>query len=560
MDEYIKEMEKQLKFIDNDIEMIHKLNEVSSKLINVDINRAVDLSEKAYELSYKHDYKRGMAYSLKNKGICYSYTSNFKDASLFLFESLNIFTEYGDRIGEASVKSSIGGLFYKIGNYSSALDYHLKSLRITEVINDKRGQAKALNNIALVFNKLGEYNRALIYHMKSLKIEEDINNIAGQAYTKNNVGNIYMFLKNYRQALKYFSESLQIAEQINDNHLLGTVLGNIGEVYEEKEEYKESLDYYKKALDKVKELGNKHLEASLLKITGRLYIKKKNIEKAFENLKKAYKLAKEISSENLIYEIHKHYSEAYEVNGDYQKALEEYKIFHKYEKEVLNEDLNVRTKNILIQFEVEKIQRIAENYKQHNIKLSKANKSLKERNQLKSMLVKKLRKQTRILEKQVNHDFLTGLYNRGYIEERLREEYERSKRHKDSLSMALCDIDHFKEINDDFSHAVGDKVLEEISHIFKDNCRSIDIIGRYGGDEFILIFPKTNLTQSNIVCERVRYSVENYDWKSIATGLKVTVSLGISDDSQADSPEQMFANSDARLYEAKNSGRNNIKS
>jgi diguanylate cyclase (GGDEF)-like protein len=288
-------------------------------------------------------------------------------------------------------------------------------------------------------------------------------------------------------------------------------------------------------------------------------MKKNEIKQAFDNLKKAYEIAREISSENLIYEIHKYYSEAYEQMGDYKKALEEYKIYHNYEKEILHEDLNVRTKNILIQFEVKKIQEIAENYKKHNIKLSEANKNLKEKNQLKSMLVKKLKKQTRMLEKQVNHDYLTGLYNRGYLEERLTEEYERSKRHNDPLSMAICDIDRFKYINDDFSHTIGDKVLEKISNLFKSKCRSIDIIGRYGGDEFILIFPQTTLKQSKIVCERIRKAVEDYNWETVAKGLKVTVSLGISDSSHADSAEQMFANTDTRLYEAKESGRNNIK-
>jgi diguanylate cyclase (GGDEF)-like protein len=199
-------------------------------------------------------------------------------------------------------------------------------------------------------------------------------------------------------------------------------------------------------------------------------------------------------------------------------------------------------------------------YKKSNIKLNKANKNLKKQNKIKTILVKKLKKQTKILEKESSVDYLTKLYNRKYTEFRLSEEFKRAIRYNSSLTFIMCDIDYFKKINDTFSHKIGDEVLKTIAHIFKRTCRSIDIIGRFGGDEFMFILPNTTISEGLVVCNRINNAINNYDWKKIHPELKVTVSFGLADTKVGVSDSgQLFEIADKKLYEAKNNGRGLIK-
>ena len=167
--------------------------------------------------------------------------------------------------------------------------------------------------------------------------------------------------------------------------------------------------------------------------------------------------------------------------------------------------------------------------------------------------------QKEILARQSKEDFLTGLFNRRYLELLLSQEFARARRYNLRLSVAMADIDHFKVINDTFSHQVGDEVLRVIARLFSQSIRSFDIIARYGGEEFVLILPETDIDEAIMVCERIRKTVENHDWPSIAQGLSVTISFGLTDDMSRENYEKLLSLADVRLYEAKNGGRNQVR-
>lgn len=119
----------------------------------------------------------------------------------------------------------------------------------------------------------------------------------------------------------------------------------------------------------------------------------------------------------------------------------------------------------------------------------------------------------------------------------------------------MIDIDHFKLVNDKHGHATGDKVLAEVGHRLRDLVRTSDIVGRYGGEEFCIIAPETNLAQSELLAERIRRAIES----SPCGGLAVTVSLGIAArDPQTSGVEALIARADSGLYCAKRAGRNRV--
>lgn len=156
-------------------------------------------------------------------------------------------------------------------------------------------------------------------------------------------------------------------------------------------------------------------------------------------------------------------------------------------------------------------------------------------------------------------DSLTGLYNRRYFQQSIEREFSRAKRYGNHLSVAMIDIDHFKNINDTYGHQFGDKVLVDISNIFKESLRRTDYISRYGGEEFVLILPETDQENSYIPLERIRQKISQvpvyYDDKPVY----ITVSIGIAHYTRGvNDPESLVKNADSALYKAKESGRNRV--
>ena len=154
-------------------------------------------------------------------------------------------------------------------------------------------------------------------------------------------------------------------------------------------------------------------------------------------------------------------------------------------------------------------------------------------------------------------DALTSLPNRRYIVRRLKLELAKFRKYRDDLYVAMVDIDHFKRVNDTQGHAGGDLILRKISHILDHNFRATDYVGRFGGEEFVVILPNTPLKNLQSALERVRSLVENA--RLLPRGRRVTISLGAAKVRRGDSPASILKRVDNALYSAKQNGRNRIK-
>ena len=159
-------------------------------------------------------------------------------------------------------------------------------------------------------------------------------------------------------------------------------------------------------------------------------------------------------------------------------------------------------------------------------------------------------------EQQARRDPLTQLPNRRGMREHLEYEKARNLRSKQNMTLLLCDIDHFKRINDNFGHDAGDSVLKQISGIFLNSLRKQDIVSRWGGEEFLFMLPETNVHEGRLLAEKIRHKVINSDFHHNNRKITCTVSLGVSEVSQAQSIEDAINQADHFLYQAKEHGRN----
>jgi diguanylate cyclase (GGDEF)-like protein/PAS domain S-box-containing protein len=157
-------------------------------------------------------------------------------------------------------------------------------------------------------------------------------------------------------------------------------------------------------------------------------------------------------------------------------------------------------------------------------------------------------------------DTLTGIYNRRYFYELAQKEFVRSKRYQDPLSVIMIDLDHFKNINDKFGHLAGDQILVQFVERIQSELRETDIFGRFGGEEFIVLLPETNLGDATQVAERLREVTGNYPFLLVTSQTFMTISLGVSCFKFTTvSLDQLIDESDKALYEAKQLGRNRVR-
>lgn len=169
--------------------------------------------------------------------------------------------------------------------------------------------------------------------------------------------------------------------------------------------------------------------------------------------------------------------------------------------------------------------------------------------------------QERILQLSL-HDPLTECYNRRFLMQRLKEEFNRSNRSRHPVAGIMMDIDHFKSVNDSYGHEAGDQVLVKVASVLKVSIRTYDVLARYGGEEFFVLLPNTNIESAAVIAERMRHLLEQVTVETVRGPVRVTASFGVAalegEDLNED-PDPLLRMADDALYRAKRAGRNRVE-
>jgi len=171
-------------------------------------------------------------------------------------------------------------------------------------------------------------------------------------------------------------------------------------------------------------------------------------------------------------------------------------------------------------------------------------------------LLNDMRAKNRMLENLAMKDELTGVFNRHYLDQTMHTEMERQDRYQMPLSIIMMDIDHFKSVNDTYGHDVGDTVLMETARLVNRGIRETDILFRWGGEEFFIIMPHTDITGAALLAEKLRKVIEGNSFSHVG---KVTASFGVAERKKSEPRYDLFRRIDQALYRAKNSGRNRVE-
>ena len=480
--------------------------------------------------------------------------SNFRlgdfPASL-LYANLEAYLRHalGDAVGEALARHGLGWGYDKVGLYQQALEHHNHALAVLEPIAPEL-TASPLNGVAETYLNLGHIDRALEYSERALEVMGDAPERQRERSTALRAMGLAMQRKrDYVAAERLFRRGIEVSDAY------GTSLNllSLGDMYLELGHPEAALGAFQRCLDELGPGAQKRSRCQALIGAGEAELARDRPEQALRALRSALGTAEEVGSPVDVYRAHHGLARALRATGDAEAALDHYEAYHRHREQVMREVSDVRTEVLVLQFDVERLRKDREIDRLTNVELARAYRELRE-------LDRQLERQAAELQRLSNLDGLTGLHNRRALDARLETELARSRRSGAPLSLLMLDIDDFKEVNDRFSHTVGDEVLKHLAQLMCSQLRDVDLCARYGGEEFVVVMPDTGTSGAVEVAEKLRGVIESESWDGLHHRIQLTVSLGVASLRPQEDGSTLLARADAMLYRAKRLGKNRVQS
>ena len=456
--------------------------------------------------------------------------------------------------------------YYQIsGNYSEALKYRTLVLPYLEKSGNNIELIKQYINLSVIYFNLGKKQDGLNMLLKAGKFikqekekkTEDLNSLK-RIYLIN-LATYYLKEKQYKKAYSIYLKALKFLEKnskayIQTNLNLAKCLLNLNREKEAEKIIENSIKYSIK-------FPKLHLYALMLKFD--YLIHANQTKQAERTLREVIKKAEE---KNYNFILKKSYRKLLKLaikQKQTTKALKYLDKFEEAEKRVFNEQtaislakFNERIKAIKMENRIKELKYKSEIQKKTILLLLVSSLFILTLLFIIYRLFRKKAELSRKLEKLSKTDPLTKLLNRRAIEGVIEE--LKNKNEEMNYTVCICDIDFFKKINDTYGHKAGDKVLETVSDLIKNGLRKKDFVSRWGGEEFLLLFPHTEKNEAKKIIERLKNTIEktqiNYEDKKI----KLTMSFGIASSNNLNEINKIIKNADTALYHSKKTGRNKI--
>ena len=470
---------------------------------------------------------------------CHLTLDEFTEGLDLAREALEECWRIGDRASEAIVRATVARILIT-SDPADALAEILTALEAAEASADLTARMTATATAGTVYYYLEQFDRCFEFCEQAAEIARLLGHdvTSGAMIDTMACANMYL-AETARQAgdeagaLAFSAlaqgqsrEAIAIARRQGHRRYEVTALGNLAESLAfcgRQDEALALLDGWQ--IDPARDAPS--IVTHILDTHGSICLADGRYEEAIGHLRAALAVAESKGSAMVAAE---HLADAYERHGDLRGALDTYKMFHTLSKQVASEAVQRSASIAVIRMETAQAKASAELERDRAAALQDTN---------------------RELLRQSLEDPLTGLANR---------------RHLDGLMAAglagyailLVDVDHFKRVNDEHSHLVGDQVLRRLAGLLRAACRGVDTVARFGGEEFAVLLADPDLPAATTTAERLRAQVAAHDWGAVAPGLTVTVSIGLALGTEANDPAAVLANADERLYAAKRAGRNRV--
>lgn len=508
------------------LEKIRRLNRQAWALRKKDSKGAIELSRQAQSL-LSNCAEAGPPEEfecLKTQTYCLDMLSQPEEALAVGLKAKELAEQIGDKYLTSLIQSLLGRIYWHIDDFPTSMDYYLNALKMVQAENHPDLEISLINGLGLVQYGLENYTASLGYFKTCLE-KAGADDLTGRADANNNIAYVLHRLGRDQEALEYGMAALELFNRLGTSVGKMETLHSLGAIHFALGHHEEAMRFLQEGIGLSRQNNSQLFEISYILELGRIDLASGRLAEVEQEMLAALKNAEKINSLTNISLIHERLVEIYKEKKDYKAALEHFEAFHTTNKKIFNDKSDQRIKNLEIMHKVELTRQQAELYREL-----------------------------------AGTDFLTSLANRRHFLETMERAFQQAKIDKSPLAIIMLDIDHFKNVNDQHGHLVGDEVLAAVAATIKKCLRGNDMAGRYGGEEFIVMVRGAPSDQCFKIAERIRHAVAQQATRADQVVLRVTVSLGLAyiDPNQTLALDTWIEYADRALYTAKQQGRNRV--
>jgi len=537
--------------IENTAQKIEALLRRTGPLTQSNPKRALELAREAARLAGENapsslEHRKVLGRALIAQGKALLELDAYHQAIPCYISALECFNPAIDTNETAEALLGLGSGMIIMGSYPEALQYLIRALSAFQNLKNQNGEAAVRIKLGKLYLLLGEAEKALPHLETALDLAQYLTDLKLEAAVQVYLSQAFAECGRHQSAVQAGLRGVEIYQNLGIHRGEVEALNTLGEVYFKRGEFGLALNFFQLSADVAKKFDKRLELARAYRKMGMIHLSMGNTPAAVQALQAALTIADEFNAQNEQMECHQALAQAYKSAEDYLQALEEYEKYMSVYQIVYNEDKDRRLKTLEVIHEVENARKDAEIYQLRNVALQKE--------------IEERKKAQAALERLATQDSLTGVANRRYFLEIASRIMEQAKRYQRPVSVVMIDVDHFKEMNDTFGHKTGDKVLVHITRCMQAVLRKVDILGRYGGDEFVILLPETTQEGARRLTERLRQALSQQPITAGGVSIPITLSIGLA--SNVNEPglslDELLQRADRALYDSKMNGRDRV--
>lgn len=447
-------------------------------------------------------------------GAAHVLLGDYPSALRTLLEALTL-TEHLDDLGRARALSEAGHVDATLGDTALGLERLLAALELYERLEDDQGQASTLNRIGVNFYAHNDLDEAQEAYERSLALATEDEIV--RAGIRNNLAKVLTARGQYERALEHLRAARDGFEAADEKRGLGMTFHNAAVVNEHIGDVERIVDQLETAIDLYDQAGHLHGSCeSRTRLARNLMATGGDTERALELLDRSYADAERLALAHECASAAEALVDLHEQLGDPESALRWLRRLRTVERNLFDHGSEQRFRSLQVRYQLEQARRDSVT------------------------------------------DVLTGLLNRRGLDRSLPGMVERARSEGQEIAVLLFDLDDFKQVNDGFSHTIGDEVLRAIGGILRASTRATDLCARYGGEEFVVALQGCDLEHAHKSADDLRNRIASQDWSRIAEHLRVTTSAGVALLSDVADPKDLLDAADRALYGAKHAGKDRV--
>lgn len=509
------------------VQRIGSLNAAARDMIGIAPAEGLDYSKRAYQLATTNEfsqqpYHKGVAESLFNLASFHLEQGNPTLALSQAKEAYQLFLDLHESISQAYTLRLIGAIYVTLNEYNKAMTSLLKALEIARNTPDQRLMGEIFTFIGKTYLVSGEIEPAIDELKNAINILQSQKHEVPLSYAYNFLACAYKAINDQEVFRQYLQRSIEIAEDMGVVAMRLDYLYQMGQLELREGKLEKAWGYF----DQAKTIAQKHHYQSD-QISCDIWLSevqhyRSNLEKALQLLLEANARSQTNHYEDGLLRSERKLALVYAELGEYKNAFEHFQSFYQIEQRIKREksDLKYMTLETIIRTEaLQKEARIIQN------KNDQIEKEIAERKWVEEALRQSEDKYRRTL----NLDATTSVNTLRYFYELAELEIQRVTRYPHPLSLMILDIEKFNQVNQHYGFVAGDQILQWVARRLKDLLRVVDVIGRYGGDSFIMLLPETNLANAKIVANRICQHFAQADFEVAGEKIKLTFHIGVAE-------------------------------